>query len=60
VNITWLMRMAKWARRPPSMLHVKIAAVAFLAAIVIVVVDKLGYWPDWAKLNPRGLRNWKP
>ncbi|KFE35366.1 hypothetical protein [Thioclava atlantica] len=60
MNLTWLMRMAKWARRPPSMLHVKIAAVAIAAVIAIVVAEKLGLWPDWARVNPRGLRHWRP
>ncbi|OWY15281.1 hypothetical protein B6V72_01410 [Thioclava sp. F34-6] len=60
MNYTWLLRMARWARRPPSMTQVKIVAVVTLAVIAIVVIEKLGYWPDWATVNPRALRAPRP
>ena len=60
MNYTWLLRMAKWVRRPPSMLQVKIAAVVIAIVIAIVVIDKLGFWPDWARVNPKGMRHFRP
>ncbi|WP_295531151.1 hypothetical protein [uncultured Thioclava sp.] len=58
--MTWLMRMARWVRHPPSMLQVKIVAAVIFAVIAIVVIDKLGYWPEWARLNPKAMRAIRP
>jgi len=51
VNPLWFMRMAKWARRPPSMTQVKIVGAVLAIAVAIVLADKLGFWPDWARLD---------
>lgn len=51
MNPLWFIRMAKWARRPPSMTQVKIAGTVLAVAVAIVIVDKLGFWPDWARLD---------
>jgi hypothetical protein len=56
----WLMRMARWVRRPPSLLQVKIVAVVIALAIVIVVLGKTGYWPEWARMDPKALRHMRP
>ncbi|WP_417807823.1 hypothetical protein [Thioclava sp.] len=60
MNMTWLLRMARWVRRPPSMLQVKIVAVVIALAIVIVVLGKTGYWPEWARLDPKAMRRMRP
>ncbi|MDD8023990.1 MAG: hypothetical protein PHX82_12880 [Paracoccaceae bacterium] len=51
MNPNWLLRMAKWARRPPSILQVKIAAVAVAVVLAIVALDHFGLWPDWAQMD---------
>lgn len=51
MNLTWLLRMAKWARRPPSMKQVKIGAVVLALAVAIWGLDAAGLWPDWARLE---------
>jgi hypothetical protein len=51
VNLNWLLRMAKWARRPPSMLQLKIAAVAVAAVLTIIALDHFGLWPEWAQME---------
>ncbi|MCL7463968.1 hypothetical protein [Phaeovulum sp. NW3] len=58
MNLTWLLRMAKWARHPPSPRMVKIAAIAVAAALAVVALDWLGLWPDWARVEklPRAPR----
>ncbi|MDF1620677.1 hypothetical protein P0X85_09125 [Defluviimonas nitratireducens] len=56
MNMTWLMRMARWARRPPSMRQVRIVAVVIAVVLVIAGLEWLGLWPDWATVEPRGGR----
>jgi hypothetical protein len=56
----WLTRMARWVRRPPSMLRVKIVAATIALVIVIAVLGKAGYWPEWARLDPKSLRHMRP
>lgn len=51
MNLTWLMRMARWARRPPSLRQVQIAGVVLLIAVSIWGLDKAGLWPDWARME---------
>ncbi|WBU57587.1 hypothetical protein [Paracoccus sediminicola] len=56
-NLIWLLRASRWARKPPSMKMVKLVYGLVAAAIVIVVLEKSGYWPDWATLERgRGAR----
>lgn len=51
MNLTWLMRMARWSRRPPSMQHVMIGAVVLAIALAIWGLDAMGWWPDWARVE---------
>ncbi|KEP71549.1 hypothetical protein FGG78_06625 [Thioclava sp. BHET1] len=60
MNFMWLMRMARWVRRPPSMLQVKIVAVVIVIVIALVALDWLGLWPDWARMDPRAMRHIRP
>jgi len=52
----WLFRMSQWARNPPSAKRVKLAAGVIVIVLVIVGIEWLGYWPDWATAQriPRG------
>lgn len=51
MNPLWLMRMAKWARRPPSLRQVQIGAVVLALALAIWGLEALGLWPDWARIE---------
>lgn len=48
----WLMRASRWARHPPSPGRVTLVLVVIAIAVAIVVLDKTGYWPDWARMKP--------
>ncbi|MGB3246242.1 MAG: hypothetical protein WBB25_17030 [Sulfitobacter sp.] len=52
MNPLWLLRMAKWARNPPSPLRVKIVFGVVLLALLIVGIEWMGWWPDWATSEP--------
>ncbi|GHE95433.1 hypothetical protein GCM10016455_15150 [Aliiroseovarius zhejiangensis] len=56
MNPRWFMRMAKWARHPPSAKRVKLvfAVVAICAALVIY--EMLFGTPDWMQMEPLRLR----
>ncbi|QFT59845.1 hypothetical protein FIU94_13510 [Sulfitobacter sp. THAF37] len=48
MNPIWLMRMAKWARNPPSAARVKLVLGAVVLALLIIGIEWMGWWPDWA------------
>lgn len=50
-NMIWLLRAVKWARRPPSAKMVKLVFAVIAAALVLLALENLGLWPDWAKLD---------
>ena len=56
MNPLWLLRMSKWARNGPSDKRVKLVICVVLLAFLILGVEKLGWWPDWATAEPRGNR----
>ena len=47
----WLLRMAQWARHPPSMRQVRIGAVVVALALGVWGLDLAGLWPDWARAD---------
>ena len=47
----WLLRMAKWARHPPSMRQVRIGAVVLALVLAVWGLDLAGLWPDWARAD---------
>lgn len=51
MNMHWLLKMAEWARNPPSKKQVIIAGVAAAVVLMIVGVEWLGLWPDWARVQ---------
>ncbi|MGZ3216551.1 hypothetical protein [Paracoccus sp. T5] len=53
-NMIWLLRAAKWARRPPSARMVKLVLGIVAGGLALVALEKLGFWPEWATLDPRG------
>ena len=56
MNLIWLMRAAKWVRRPPSMTQVRILFSVLALAAAIWGLDHFGLWPDWARIDPKEAR----
>ncbi|SFB01489.1 hypothetical protein SAMN05421688_2387 [Poseidonocella pacifica] len=54
MNPFWLLRMSKWARRPPSRRRVMLVLAIAAVGIGIALVENYLGWPDWATLEPRG------
>lgn len=44
-----LLRMSRWARNPPSEKRVKLVFGIILVALVILGIEWMGWWPEWAK-----------
>ncbi|WP_406720742.1 hypothetical protein RPE78_12505 [Thioclava litoralis] len=53
MNLIWLLRMAKWVRHPPSKRQVRIMLVVAACVLLVLGLDWLGLWPDWAKSTPQ-------
>lgn len=51
-NMIWLLRAAKWARRPPSARMVKLVLGIVVAGLALVALEKMGFWPEWATMDP--------
>lgn len=50
-NLVWLLRASKWARHPPSARMVKLVLAIIAVGIAIIVLEKMGWWPDWAMME---------
>lgn len=50
------LRMAKWARNPPSEARVKLLLAVIALCLILFAVERLFGWPDWLTLSetPRG------
>ena len=42
----WFVRMARWARNPPSWRTVKVVFAVVLACLALYAVDRIWGWPD--------------
>lgn len=51
MNLTWLMRMSKWARKPPSMGQVKLVLSVVAFCFAIWGIEQLWGWPDFLTVN---------
>lgn len=51
MNMTWLLRMAKWARHPPSPQRVKLVLGVIAACLVLYAIEYAGFWPDALQIN---------
>jgi hypothetical protein len=47
MNLTWLVRMAHWAKNPPSADRVKLVVCVIVLCVALVAVEKFIGWPDW-------------
>ena len=54
MNYTWLLRMAKWARNPPSEARVKLIIGVILICLALVGIEYFVGWPDWLTLENGG------
>ena len=53
MNPIWLLRMARWARQPPSLQRVIIVAVVVVLCLGVAGAEWLWGWPDWLTVNGR-------
>lgn len=52
--LTWLLRMAKWVRRPPSPRQVALVLGVIAVCLLLAGVEYLVGWPEALTLNPGG------
>ncbi len=43
----WLLRMAKWARRPPSGKQVKFVLIVVAICFALLGIELIFGWPEW-------------
>ncbi len=53
MNIIWLLRMARWARRPPGPRTVRLWLIVIVIALAIAGIEAFLGWPDALTLEPR-------
>lgn len=55
-GLTYFLRMARWARHPPSSRQVKVMAAIVALCLGLYAIDRLVGWPDWLtpENTPRG------
>jgi len=53
VNPIWLMRMARWVRRPPSWRRVILVLSVIAACFALFAIERFVGWPDWLTVNGR-------
>jgi hypothetical protein len=51
INPRHFLRMAKWARRPPSKERVKLVILIVLICLALVLFERFIGWPDALKPN---------
>jgi hypothetical protein len=51
MNLVWLMRMAKWARNPPSPGRVKLVFGVVAICLAIWGFEMIWGWPTWLTVN---------
>ena len=51
IGPVWLLRMAQWARNPPSWGRVKLVVFVVLICFAIYGIELLWGWPDWLSVN---------
>jgi hypothetical protein len=54
MNPMWLVRMARWARNPPSPERVKLVFAVITLCLLVFGYEWLFGWPEW--LVPQKLR----
>jgi hypothetical protein len=54
MNYIWFLRMARWARNPPSWGRVKFVLGIILACLLLFGYEYFFGWPDWLTLEGGG------
>lgn len=56
MNYRWLLRMAKWARNPPSAGQVKFVLAIIAISLTLYGIERAFGWPEWLtpQATPRG------
>lgn len=47
----WFLRMARWARNPPSAKQVRFVLAIVAFCVLLYAIERLYGWPDWATPN---------
>lgn len=53
LGLQWFLRMAKWARRPPSARMVALVLVVLALSLALFALEWAGLWPDALTVNGR-------
>ncbi|MBE0554797.1 MAG: hypothetical protein IH625_13995 [Rhodobacteraceae bacterium] len=53
MNMNWFLRMAKWARHPPSPARVRLVAAVVAICLVLWGIELIWGWPEWLTPNRR-------
>lgn len=48
----WLLRMARWARHPPSPARVKLVVAVVAACLALAAFERLVGWPEALSVTP--------
>lgn len=51
MNMNWLIRMSKWARKPPSAAHVKFVLAIVAIGIALWGIEQIWGWPEALTVN---------
>ena len=49
--MTWLLRISRWIRNPPSPARVKLVLGVVALCLALVAIEKLGFWPEALHVN---------
>lgn len=51
MNPRWLLRMAKWARHPPSRKQLQMIFGVLALCLLLLAVERFVGWPEWATVD---------
>ncbi len=51
MNPRWLLRMARWARNPPSPGRVKLVLAVVALCLLLLAIERLFGWPEALTVN---------
>lgn len=51
MNPNWLLRMARWARNPPSPQRVKLVFGVVALCLALFAIEYWFGWPEWLVIN---------
>ncbi|MDZ4135686.1 MAG: hypothetical protein U1D06_08840 [Paracoccaceae bacterium] len=54
MNLTWLLRMSRWARHPPGWRRVRLVVGVIALCLGLVAIERFVGWPDWLTVNGGG------